>query len=111
MKKAPQRLVNADAFQNELPQGRGKIIVLSEVIPTPDTIGYEGLKNLIVTNMNGRPIKSLKDIIEAAKAPINGFDKIEFEEDPKCIYLDAVSIESHREALTKEYELPALERL
>jgi hypothetical protein len=111
MKKAPQRLVNADAFQNELPEDRGKIIVLSDVIPTPDTIGYESLKNLIVTNMNGIPIKSLDDIVEAAKVPIKGFDKIEFEEDPKCIYLDATSINSHREALAKEYELPALERL
>lgn len=111
IKKAPQRLVNADAFQNEFPEDRGKIIILSEVIPAPDTIGYEDLKNLVVTSMNGRPIKSLEDIVEAAKAPINGFDKIEFEEDPKCIYLDAASIGSNSEALAKEYEIPALERL
>lgn len=111
LKKAPQRLVNYDAFQNELPGDRGKIIILSEVLPTPDTIGYEELKNLVVTNMNGRPIKSLEDIIDAAKFPLNGFEKIEFEEDPKCIYLDAASLDSHRDALAKKYGLPALEQL
>lgn len=108
---APQRLVYYDAFQNELPADRGRIIILCQVLPTPDTIGYEDLENIVVTKVNGRSIKSIADLAEAAKNPIDGFQKIEFEEDPKTIYLNAESIQSNAENLKKHYALPALERL
>ncbi|MFM8765343.1 MAG: PDZ domain-containing protein, partial [Spartobacteria bacterium] len=86
---APQRLVYYDAFQNELPPDRGRIIILSQVLPTPDTLGYEDLENIVVTKVNGRPVKSLADLSEAAKKPVDGFQKIEFEEDPKLLFLNA----------------------
>jgi S1-C subfamily serine protease len=108
---APQRLVYYDAFQNELPADRGRIIILSQVLPTPDTIGYEDLENIVVTKVNGQPIKSLADLSEAAKKPVEGFHKIEFEEDPKLLFLDATSIQSNADELKKHYSLPALERL
>jgi hypothetical protein len=108
---APQRLVYYDAFQNELPSDRGRIIILSHVLPTPDTIGYEDLENIVVNKMNGNPIKSLADLYEAAKKPVDGFQKIEFEEDPKFLFLDAASIQSNAENLKKHYALPSLERL
>jgi hypothetical protein len=108
---APQRLVYYDAFQNELPADRGRIIILSQVLPTPDTIGYEDLENIVVTKVNGQQIKSLADLSEAAKKPVDGFHKIEFEEDPKLLFLDAASIQSNTDELKKHYSLPALERL
>jgi hypothetical protein len=108
---APQRLIYYDAFQNELPADRGRIIILSQVLPTPDTIGYEDLENIVVTKVNGRPIKSLTDLSEAAKNPDDGFQKIEFEEDPKFLFLDAASIQSNADNLKKHYALPSLERL
>ena len=110
MKKAPQRLVYYDAFQNELPEDRGKIIILSKVLPSPDTLGYEELQNLVVTKVNGQVVKSLSDLAKAAKFPVKGFQRIEFEEDPKCIYLDAQALETNREALIQKYSLPELQR-
>lgn len=108
---APQRLVYYDTFQNELPADRGRIVILSQILPTPDTIGYEDLENIVVTKVNGQPVKSLSDLSEAAKKPVDGFQKIEFEEDPKILFLDAASIQSHAETLKKHYALPSLERL
>src|SRR4029077_18032027 len=93
MKDAPQRLVYLDAFQNELPPDRGKIVFLSQVFPTPNTLGYENLEHLVVSKVNGAPIKSLNDLAKAVASPKDGFDKIEFEEDPTFIYLDATEIE------------------
>lgn len=107
---APQRLVYYDAFQNELPADRGRIVFLSQVLPTSDTIGYQDLDNIVVTKLNGRPIKSLADLSEAAKKPVNGFQKIEFEEDPKLLILDAALIEAHAETLKEHYAIPSLER-
>jgi hypothetical protein len=108
---APQRLVYYDAFQNELPADRGRIVFLSQVLPTSDTIGYQDLDHIVVTKLNGRPIKSLADLSEAAKQPVDGFQKIEFEEDPKLLILDAASIEAHAETLKEHYGIPSLERL
>jgi len=112
-KAAPQRLVFLDAFQDEAPGGPGprKIVFLSSVLPSPDTIGYEDLESLVVTKLNGRPVHSLAELAEAAKSPVNGFHKIEIEEDPRAIYLDAASVSANQDPLAKHYGLPALERL
>lgn len=111
VKEAPKRLVFYDAFQNELPQERGKIVFISQILPSPDTIGYEGLDNLVVAKVNGKEIRSLDDLAEAAKHPVNGFQKIELEEDPGVLFLDAEAIEANRDKLIKKYSLPALQRL
>ena len=49
--------------------------------------------------------------INAAAAPKDGFYKIEFEEDPTLIYLDAAEIEKSDGQLMQDYGLPALENL
>ena len=110
-KDAPQRLVYLDAFQNELPPGRGKIVFLSQVLPTPNTLGYENLEHLVVSKVNGAPIKSLNDLARAVTFPKDGFDKIEFEEDPTFIYLDAAEIENSKGQLMQDYGIPALQNL
>ncbi len=111
LKDAPQRLVFLDAFQNELPEDRGKVVFISQILPAPDTLGYERLENLVVSRVNGKEIRSLNDVVEAAKSPVDGFQKIELEEDPGLIILDAAAIEANRDALTRKYALPALQRL
>ena len=108
VKTAPQRLVAYDAFQHELPADRGKIVFLAHLLPTKDTLGYENLENMVVSKLNGRPVRSLNDLAEAARFPANGFQKIELEEDPGIIFLDAAKIEANRDALIREYNLPPL---
>jgi hypothetical protein len=111
VKEAPQRLVFYDAFQSELPDDRGKIVFISQILPSQDTIGYENLDNLVVSKVNGREIRSLDELAEAIKNPVNGFQKIELEEDPGVIFLDAAAIEANQDKLIKKYALPALQRL
>ncbi len=111
LKEAPQRLVFLDAFQNELPEDRGKVVFISQVLPTPDTLGYEDLSNLVVSIVNGKKIRSLDDLVEAAQSPRDGFQKIELDEDPGLIFLDAAAIKANQEALVRKYSLPALQRL
>lgn len=108
---APQRLVHYDAFPNDLPRDRGRLVILSQVLPTADSIGYEHLENLVVTKVNGQEIRSLKDLSKALSKPVNGFHRIECEEDPKILFLDAASVEKNRDTLRDHYSLPALERL
>jgi hypothetical protein len=84
---------------------------LTQILPAQDTVGYEQLNNLVVTKLNGREILSLDDFAEAVKNPIEGYHKIEFEEDPHEIYLDAKQVEEDAAQLQKTYSLPALQRL
>jgi hypothetical protein len=109
--KAPQRLVYLDAFQDEMPADRGRIVILSQVLPSPRTIGYEHLENLVVSRVNGREIKSLEDLAAAAGQPGNGFQRIDFEEDPKTIFLDSQAVQDSNAELMEQYGLPALQRL
>jgi S1-C subfamily serine protease len=108
---APARLVYLDTYQDELPANRGKVVFLSQVLPADTVVGYEDLSPTVVTKINGREIRSLEDVAEAAKHPISGFDKIELESDPGVLYLNARDIAASAEELKESYGLPALSNL
>ena len=111
LKDAPQRLVYYDRFQSDLFPKKRKIVFLTQILPTEDTVGYEQLNNLVVAKLNGSDILSLDDFAEAAKNPMSGYHKIEFEEDPHEIYLDAKQVEEDGAQLQKTYSIPALRHL
>jgi S1-C subfamily serine protease len=111
-RSAPQRLVYFDRFQSELfPEGNRRVIILSQVLPADSTIGYDDLAYLTVTKVNGKEIKSLEDLAEAVKQPIEGFIKIETEEDPKQIALDAAQVATEAATLQENYGISSLQRL
>ena len=62
---------------------------MTRTIPTPATLGYERLSTLIVTKINGIPIRDIQDVNNASKKPIDGQHRIEFESYPKLIFVDA----------------------
>lgn len=112
-KDAPQRFVYLDHFQSELfPEGNRHIVVLSQVLPAATTTGYEDFSGLVVQKVNGKEIHSLGDLAEAVKSPVEGgFIKIETEEDPQQLELDAAQVAAEAPALQQNYGLPALQRL
>src|SRR5438477_86274 len=112
-REAPQRFVYLDRFQSELfPGEHRRIVILSQVLPANNTIGYDEFSYLTVTKVNGKEIKSLNDLSDAVKQPIEGgFIKIETEEDPKQIELDAKSTDAEAPNLQENYGIPSLQRL
>jgi hypothetical protein len=112
-REAPQRLVYFDHYQSELfPNGNRRIVILSHVLPSDATIGYDDLAYLTVTKVNGKEIKSLNDLAEAMKHPLpGGFIKVETQEDPKQIELDATQVAREAPVLQESYGIPSLERL
>lgn len=112
LKEAPQRFVYIDRFQSELfPEGNRKIVVISQILPANSTLGYDEHAYLTVTKVNGKEIKSLAELAEAVKQPIDGFIKIETAEDPKQLELDAAQVEAEASALQQSYGIPSLQRL
>jgi hypothetical protein len=81
------------------------------VLPADSTLGYDEFAYLTVTKVNGREIKSLAELSEAVKQPVDGFIKIETEEDPKQLELDANQVARDSQVIQQSYGLPALERL
>jgi len=110
--RAPTNLVYYQKNQDSLDvEAREKIVFLSNVIPTSFTSGYENLSNTVVKRINNLVPKKLEDIEEALKSPVNGFHKIELEEQPTFIYLDPKEIPAIDQQIKQVYRLPALKNL
>ncbi len=77
-------LENPEKFEDQV----DRIILLSGSIPTPATVGYEGLRNLIVRKVNGKEIKNMKGLVEAFKGNLEELHSIEFAEENFTVYLD-----------------------
>jgi len=90
---------------------RDKIVILSGVIPTTFTLGYEDLFNKVVRRINARPILRLEDVPKALKTPLGGFHQIEFEQRPYTIYLDPGELEVIHDQIRQRYGIPALSNI
>lgn len=89
-------------------EGRYKrIVFLSAVIPTPATVGYESLRNLIVTDVNGKQIKDMDSLVEAFKSPTKELHAIKFDEVDVPIILD----EQTSSAVDKQLRMRGLTKL
>jgi S1-C subfamily serine protease len=111
-KEAPPRFVYMDRFQSELfPEGNRRVVILSQVLPSTNTIGYDDLAYLTVTKVNGKEVHSLAELAETVKQPIEGFIKVETEEDPKQIELEAAQVAAETSQLQQNYGIPELQRL
>ncbi|WP_367872406.1 PDZ domain-containing protein [Luteolibacter sp. Populi] len=80
-----------DVYENpQKYESRGRrIVVLAGVIPTPATVGYEALRDIIVTKVNGKEIKDMKSLIEAFhEANGEGMHSIELEDEKFTLSLD-----------------------
>lgn len=79
-----------------------RVVFLSGSIPTPATVGYESLHNLIVRKVNGKDIRDMKSLVEAFKDPSQPLHAIEFAEEDFKVYLDdAVATDVDRQLLKR----------
>lgn len=96
--RAPLNLLDAYENPEKYEEDIKRVIFLSGSIPTPATVGYEPLRNLIVKKVNGVEIDSMKTLIEAFEKPnAENLHSIEFREEDFTIYLDeevSISVDS-----------------
>lgn len=111
--KAPINLLYYNSRQDTLedPLGREKIVFLSGVLPTSYTIGYEDLAHQVVTHINGTTITKLADVPMALQRPLNGFHRIELEDQPGVIFLDPQELPAIDSQIRKRYQIDQLESL
>jgi hypothetical protein len=83
---------------------RKAIIVLSFVLPGNINLGYHGLNQLVVDNINGMKIGSMKDIPAALTLnPETKYDVIEFELNEPKIVLDRAKMQEANLTIAKTY--------
>jgi hypothetical protein len=83
-------------------------VVLSQVLPDEVNIGYESLRNTVVDEINGMPIKRISDVTEALKKPQNGFDVFTFAagEPIRKAVLEADAIDTANQKIMARFHIP-----
>ncbi len=86
--RAPLNLL--DTFENpdRYEESMRRVVFLSGSIPTPATVGYERLRNLIVRKVNGVPIRDMQSLIRAFDGHDDEIHAIEFNDENLTIHLD-----------------------
>lgn len=87
--RAPLNLLDAYENPEKYQDTIEHVVFLSGVIPTPATVGYENLRNLIVHKVNGKKIINMKSLIVAFDGHAPGsLHSIEFADENLTVYLD-----------------------
>ncbi len=86
--RAPLNLL--DTFENpeKYEASIDRVVFLSGVIPTPATVGYESLRNLIVHKVNGREVRDMKSLVAAFESNTAELHSIEFANENLTVHLD-----------------------
>lgn len=89
--RAPLKLLDVYENPEKYQERAERIVFLSGVIPTPATVGYESLRNLVVRKVNGKDVRNMKSLIDAFKGNLGELHSIEFDDEKFTIYLDEAS--------------------
>ncbi|MBI3563586.1 MAG: trypsin-like peptidase domain-containing protein [Elusimicrobia bacterium] len=81
---------------------RTQAVVLSQVLADEVNRGYHGWGLMSVAKLNGRPIGRLKDLVEAAKHPVDGRHAVEFDNGTVAV-LDAAAAAKALPAILARY--------
>ena len=109
--RAPLNLLDVLSSPEDYEKGRRRVVVLTRVVATEATIGYDRLSSQIINSVNGKPVEGLPELAKIFETiPKNGIHTIETDEEPYQIFLDeALSDRVDQDFVTRG--LPILKRL
>ncbi|MBW8015951.1 MAG: PDZ domain-containing protein [Planctomycetes bacterium] len=91
---------------------RQDIAVLSYVLPADINQGYHSLGRLVISKINGKVIKSFKDVPAALKAAtMSRFNTIEFEHDYPTVVIERAKLEEANAFIAKTYRIQKLKNI
>lgn len=112
--RAPIRLV-APYTQVEGHQDtdRRRIVILSQVLPSAWSIGYQTCRDLPVRRIDGREIDGIADVVEAFATASGPFVRIEFHpnEERSELVVDAAALPEATARVLRDYGIAAAHRL
>jgi hypothetical protein len=105
-RRAPTRLLVAFDREGAEPTPEApRIVLLSSVLPDPCNLGYQDLRDLVVTQVNGVPVGRLADLRRAFAKPSGGFHVVDFlpGQGPTRIVLDVAEVAAAEERIRSLY--------
>ncbi|GAA5477829.1 S1C family serine protease [Haloferula helveola] len=89
--RAPLELLDVLENPEKYEEKADRVVFLAGVIATPATVGYESLRNLIVSEVNGVEVRDMESLIKAFdNVPGDGLNAINFASEDFTVYLDEV---------------------
>ena len=90
-------------------EDRNNIVVLSFVLPADVNLGYQNLRHLVVSKVNGKQIAGIKDMLEALQANSDPrFHVIEFEQFSPTVVIPLDKLDSINAAIAQNYGITKL---
>lgn len=111
---APLRLVAAIHLQEGRQEpDRRRIVVLSQVLPSPWSVGYQDCHDLLVHAVDGREVDSLEDLVEALDGAAGPHVRIDFvpNETRAHLVIDATTLQATTQQNLEDFRIPAARRL
>jgi S1-C subfamily serine protease len=92
---------------------RRRIVLLTSILPAPYNVGYEGLSDVVVESINGRPIDSIPDVVDAFDEPAGGFHTVVLapSSSRREIVLDASRFAEATAEILAHYSIPEAARM
>jgi hypothetical protein len=102
---APRLLIAMDREGAVPDPARPRLVILTSVLPDAANLGFQDLRDLIVTTVNGTAIGSLQDLRRALASPVGGFHVVEFlpGQGPGRLVLDVAEAEASRDRVRNLY--------
>jgi PDZ domain len=102
---APRLLIAVDREGAVPDPARPRLVVLTSVLPDAANLGFQDLRDLIVTTVNGTPIGRLEDLRRAFASPVGSFHVVEFlpGQGPGRLVLDVAEAEASQDRVRNLY--------
>jgi len=104
------RLSHIYLTRGERPDRIGdRVVILSGVLPDPVNVGYQELRDEIVTAVNGDPVRNLQDVFRIMDRD-RGIQRLAFQGRGIDVVLDTAQREAVNARVAKTYRIPELRR-
>ncbi len=105
----PAELLEIENREEELREkGYEELSVISIVIPTPATLGYESIRYCLIEKVNGKPVLNFSQLEKLLDEPTpDGITSISINKAPFTIYLDKKLVQNSNDMIRRS-DIPVL---
>ncbi len=102
---SPRRLSYLAEY-GDISRDRDQVVVMSEVLADEINQGYQNIRYQVVTKLNGKCIRDMRDLISRIEGMKSGFIELELQDHIKIV-LDIDKCRQANERIMKRYRIPA----
>ena len=106
--RANPRLVNLYLTRAQAPEKPGdRIVILSAVLPDPINVGYQEIRDEVISHVNGKPVRNMKDVF-AIREHDGGTTRFTTQTVGFELVLDKVGLPEANRRIAGLYRIPRL---